>query len=164
MVINKEDDIKISKGIVLYKFILGVGELSIAFSLIFFGRNIGRIYQQYRVRELLEDPHDRLIKFIQGVSPYLNQNRTYFIGLLLILGITKVIGAIGLWKNKEWGLDLIVGLFVILIPFDMIDLIIKPSFIRVVYFLINVLITFYLLEFKPHKYLRRLKKKYLKRS
>lgn len=160
MKLDHDEDIRISKTIVVYKFILGVGELALAFSLIIFGRNLGRVYQQYRVRELLEDPHDRLIAFIQYISPVLAQNRNYFIGLLILLGVTKVCGAIALWRGHDWGLDLIVGLFVILVPFDIAELFYRPTLVKFIYFFINLLITFYLIEFKPHKYLRRLVKKY----
>lgn len=153
---EKSEEIKISKVIVVYKFLLGIGETLLGLSILVWGRSIIRVYQQYQFRELLEDPHDRLINFLRPVVPFLATQGSYFVAFLLLLGLTKIIGAIALWRGHDWGLDLIVGLFVFLVPFDIVEIFYRPSPVKVFYFLINLLITFYLVEFKPHKYIKRL--------
>ncbi len=158
---GKEGELEISNTIVVYKFVLGIGETLLGLSILFYGRAIVRIYEHYQVKELLEDPHDRLIAFTKTLLPFLLSNQTYFIIFLFLLGLSKIIGSIALWRGHDWGLDLIVGLFVILVPFNIVELVNHPTPVKLVYFLIDLLITFYLVEFKPHKYLKRLYRKFI---
>ncbi|MBI3366145.1 DUF2127 domain-containing protein [Candidatus Roizmanbacteria bacterium] len=118
-----------------------------------------RFYNQYRFKELLEDPHDLLINITDKiVAPLILHHRIYLMIFLIVLGLTKIIAAIGLLYEKKWALDLVIGLFIILLPFDIFTLFSHITFLKLLYFLINLLIVFYLMEFKPQKHLQRLKK------
>lgn len=149
---------EISKAVIFYKLVLGLIELSLGVGTLLFGHTIFRIYTHFRAQELLEDPHDTLIFVIEALSPTLVRHRTYIVFFLLILGTTKIVGSIGLLYKKEWGLDLIIGLFVFLFPFDLYSLATQPNLSKLIYFLINILITLYLMQFKPHLYMKRLHK------
>jgi len=153
----------VSSVVVVYKFISGLVELIIGLSIILFGKNISRIYTQYKLRELLEDPHDRLIITVQKMVPFFVHYRTYFIVTLVLFGIVKMIGALALFYHKEWGLDILILFFFLLLPFDIHTLFSHPTILKTLYFLINTLITLYLVEFQPHthlqKYIRYLRKK-----
>jgi len=153
---------QVSKTVVIYKLITGIIELLLGLSILFFGRNIAKIYTHYKVKELLEDPHDLLITVIEKIVPFLSHHRVYFMLFLIMFGLVKVIGAIGLLYDKEWGLDLLIIFFVLMLPFDVYTLFSHPTFLKAIYFLINVFITMYLVEFRPHtyfwKYIRFFKK------
>lgn len=94
IVLKKSESAQISKGIVFYKLITGIIELGLGLSIIFFGNNVAKIYSHYKVRELLEDPHDLLVKTVSVIIPFVIQHRTYIVTLLLLIGIVKIIGAI----------------------------------------------------------------------
>lgn len=159
---EKRSKHEVSRAVVFYKLVTGVVEVVLGAGLLVFGKNIGRIYSHYRVRELLEDPHDVLINFVSKfIATFVAHQRVYIMYLmfsLFLLGLVKIIASIGLLRNKEWGLDLMIVLFLVLLPFDIATLFYQPSFLKLIYFLINLLITFYLLEFRPHYYIKRLKR------
>lgn len=154
----------VSKTIVIYKFVSGIIELALGMGAILFGKKIIVFYNHYKVKELLEEPHDLLVTTIAKITPFLFQHRVYIISLLLIIGTVKIIGAVGLMYEKEWGLDLLIGLFVILLPFDIYGLLTGFSVAKFLYLLINLLIALYLIEFKPHKYFLKMKKYFVKRN
>ncbi len=153
---------RVSKTIIFYKLITGIIEFILGLGILFFGRNIAKMYTHYKVRELLEDPHDLLITTIEKIIPILIHYRTYFMIFLIVFGTVKIIGAIGLLYNKEWGLDLLILFFFLMLPFDIYTLFSHPTFLKTLYFLINALIALYLVEFRPHtyfwKYIKYLKK------
>ncbi len=158
---NKSSVTKISKAIVVYKLILGVIELFLGVGILFSAK-ILEIYRQYRVRELLENSNDVVVKTIDRLTPFVLQHHLYLTVFLIVLGISKIIGAIGLLNDKEWGLDLLIIIFFIFVPFDLFNLITHPTLLKFIYLLINLFIAFYLIEFQPHKYFRKLQKYFTK--
>lgn len=149
--------------IVLYKLIAGILELILGLGILIFGRQIAHIYSTFKTQELLEDPHDLLIRVTQTFVPIFLQHRIYVITFLLILGITKIAGAIGLYYKKHWGLDLLIGLILVLLPFDLVNFFLHPTYLKLVYIAINILIALYLVRFKPKVYLR-IVQKYLQKT
>lgn len=162
---KKKDVIQASYIVVLYKLVTGLTEFILGLGIIFFQKNIYHIYTNYKINELLEDPHDLLIKITEKIIPIFSHYHTYLIVSLLIFGLVKIIAAIGLFYDKEWGLDILVISFFLMLPFDIYTFFSHPTIIKTLYFLINVLITLYLIEFKPHtyllKYIKYFKKKLL---
>ncbi len=148
--------------IVLYELISGILELVLGFGILIFGRQIIQIYHAFKAQELLEDPHDLLIRVTQKFVPFFLQHRIYVITFLLLLGVTKIAGALGLYYKKHWGMDLLIGLILVLLPFDLVDFFLHPTSLKVVYIAINILIALYLVHFNPQVYLR-LAQKYLRK-
>lgn len=142
----------ISKTVIFYKLITGIIELILGLSILFYGKNIAKIYTHYKLRELLDDPHDVLIHTVEKITPTLTQYHTYFMIFLIVFGLVKIIGAIGLLYDKEWGLDLLIVFFFLMLPFDIYTLFSHLTFLKTLYFLINTFIALYLVEFKPHMY------------
>jgi uncharacterized membrane protein (DUF2068 family) len=145
----------VSKTVVLYKLITGLIELILGLGILFFGRNISRIYTNYKLNELLEDPHDLLINIVEKIIPVFVHYHTYFMIILVVFGLVKIIGAIGLFYDKEWGLDILILFFFLMLPFDIYTMFSHPTLLKTLYFLTNTLITLYLIEFKPHTYFRK---------
>lgn len=142
----------VSPVIVTYKLVTGIIELFFGFAFLFLGRIVSRIYISYRLRELLDDPHDLLISIVQKIIPTLIHYHTYLIVTFIVFGLIKTIGAIALFYDKEWGLDLLILFFFLMLPFDIYTLFSHITLLKSLYFLVNVLITLYLIEFKPHTY------------
>lgn len=155
---EEESTKEVSTLIIAYKLISGILEIFLGFGMMLFDKRIFQLYRNFRAQELLEDPHDILARLLQAIMPTLIQHRVYIISLLLLFGVVKIIGAIGLQLKKEWGLDVLVGLFVFLFPFDLYYFITSPSAAKLIYLVINTFIALYLVQFRPHEYFVRWKK------
>ncbi|SRR6266404_1458099 len=134
-----EEEFHVSRYIIIYKFVLGLLEFLLGASIIF-----GR----FESNELLED-------FV----PYLFKHRQYIIITLVILGLAKMIAAIGLAYKKMWALDLLLGVTILILPFQLIAFMKSHSVFDFIYFAIGVFIVFWLVNFKPKQYLKKIKKR-----
>lgn len=151
-----EEEFHISRWIIVYKFILGVLELIMGLALLIYGSKIFDLYYDLR-DDLLENSQIILVNLLEKLLPFILEHKGFIILLLLLLGITKIVGAIGFYYRKRWGFDLLIGLTFLLLPFDLVDLIRHPTLGRLSYFILNILIALYLVNFKPHKYFYSLK-------
>ena len=68
-----------------------------------------------------------------------------------------MIGAVGLWYHKHWGLDILIVVTIILLPFEVVNLFRHLSLLNTAYFVINMLIALYLVNFNPKGYFTHLK-------
>lgn len=144
-----EKDFHVSWFIISYKFLFGLAELLLGLGIVFFGRNAFLLYRNYASQELFEDPHDILARFTENFIPYILAHHTYIVIYLIILGSAKIAGSIGLIYKKNWGVDLLVALTLIMLPFQTINLILHPSLQDFVYIFVGLLISLYLVNFKP---------------
>jgi len=153
-----EKEFHISVYIIVYKFVLGLAELLSGLVLVFYGSTIYQVYQAGMIKELSEDPHDLLANLSVGVVPNLLTHNTYLVIYLLILGAAKIAGAIGLIYKQNWGVDLLVGLTIILAPFQMVNIIIHRGAFDFFYFIAGLIIVLYLVEFRPKAWISRVLK------
>ena len=151
-----EKEYHVSWYIIIYKFFLGFVETALGLSILLFGKHIAHTYMFFATRELSEDPHDTLIHLTEGIIPQLFTHSTYIILYLLLLGAAKIAGAVGLIYKKNWGVDLLVGLTAILFPFQLYNLFVKPSILDFVYITLGIIISLYLIEFKPKAWISRI--------
>lgn len=148
-----------SKLIAVYEIVHGFLDTILGILLVIFGHTLLRFYINFRTGELLEDPHDLFIRITNLVMPYLSKKSiyipiiVYFIGF----GIARIISGIGILNEKEWGKHLLVGLVILLIPFDLYHLLRHISLLSFGYLVINVVIILYLVQFKPKDYFKELK-------
>ena len=156
----KEDEIEkefhISIYILIYKFILGIVELLIGIGIALFGSKIYLLYRTSLIKELSEDPHDLLARISENFVPNVLTHNTYIIIYLIVLGLAKILGAIGLIYKQNWGVDLLVGLTILMAPFQIVNLIIHPNLFDLIYFIVGILIALYLVEFKPKAWISRI--------
>jgi uncharacterized membrane protein len=156
----KEDEIEkefhISIYILIYKFILGIVELLIGIGIALFGSKIYLLYRTSLIKELSEDPHDLLARISENFVPNVLTHNTYIIIYLIVLGLAKILGAIGLIYKQNWGVDLLVGLTILMAPFQIVNLIIHPNLFDLIYFIVGILIALYLIEFRPKAWISRI--------
>ncbi len=152
-----EKEFHVSRFIIIYKFILGVLELILGLGVWIFGDRVLAFFTNYKAQELSDDPHDLLVTLLEKIIPFILEHKGYIIIILLLLGIVKIVGSIGLFYKKHWGLDLLVGLTVFLLPLDLYELFLHPTWPNLVYFIINILIALYLVEFNPKGYFTKFK-------
>lgn len=150
--------------IIIYKFTWGVIELLLGLGILFFGRSALFVYTRFASRELLEDPHDLLISFTRSLAPYVLYHRVYLIAYLTLFGLIKIIGAVGLVYDQMWGVDLLLVLTILLLPFQLYNLIFHHSLPDLIYVIIGLLIAMYLVNFHPRYYVSQLKRRYSRKG
>ncbi len=156
------NEIKVARYIIIYKFLLGLFETILGLGMIIFGQTIYEMYINFRNSELFEDPHDFLATVVEKTVPYLLIHKGWVVFILLLLGLTKMVGSIGLWYHKHWGLDLLIIVTIGLLPFEVYALLVHPSLTKTAYFIINLFIALYLVKFNPKGYFTNLKKRIAK--
>jgi len=152
-VIEKEYHVSIY--IVIYKFVLGIGEFLLGIAIASFGADIYHSYQLSLLQELSEDPHDLLARVSETVVPNVLTHNTFIILSLIVLGLAKMVGASGLAYKQNWGVDLLVGLTILMAPFQIIGLILDPRWFDFLYLAVGLVIAFYLVEFRPKAWISR---------
>jgi uncharacterized membrane protein len=146
---------RVSWYVIIYKLLFGLIEFLGGLATWLKGSQLSQIYYQYITSELSEDPHDLLARLSVKVIPNLLTHHITLILYLLLLGGAKIAGAIGLIYRQNWGVDLLVGLTLILLPFQLVDFILHPSIFSVLYIVLGVFIALYLVEFKPGAWISR---------
>jgi len=154
-----EQEYHVSWYIIVYKFLFGLVEFSVGITILIFGHQALSIYKLYVQNELAEDPHDLIVHVSEGFVPGLLAHNTFLAIYLMLLGGAKMVGAVGLIFGKNWGVDLLVGLTTLMLPFQLIALIAHPSIADFLYITIGVFIALYLINFKPHAWVKHVTKK-----
>jgi uncharacterized membrane protein len=151
-----EKEFHVSTYILVYKLILGLVEFAAGLAIAFFGSSIYGYYQTGLIKELSEDPHDVLAAISEKIVPNVLTHNTYIILYLIVLGLTKILGAIGLIYKQNWGVDVLVLLTILMAPFQIINLILHPNLFDLLYLAVGLLIALYLVEFKPRAWISRI--------
>ncbi len=151
-----ESEFHVSSYIVVYKFLLGLIEFSGGMTIALAGSRIYQLYQVSLLKELSEDPHDLLARLSETVVPNVLTHNTYVVIYLLVLGLAKMIGAVGLIYKQNWGVDLLVLLTILMAPFQIVNLVLHPHIFDLLYLIIGLLIALYLIEFRPRAWISRL--------
>lgn len=154
-----EAEYHVSWYIIAYKLFYGVVELLLGAAITFFGRNALVWYRVYAAQELSEDPHDLLVRLTVGIVPNMLAHHTFLALYLIVLGTAKIAGAIGLLYKQTWGVDLLVGLTILMFPFQFIQLLRHPSLPDFIYILIGIFIALYLINFRPQEWATRVVKR-----
>ncbi len=150
-----EKQYHVSVYIIVYKFVLGIIEFALGVIIIVFGAEIYQAIQASLLRELSEDPHDLLARLAESVVPNVLTHHGFVVLSLIVLGIAKMAGAIGLIYKQNWGVDLLVGLTIIMAPFQIVSLILHPRVFDTLYLLVGFVIALYLVEFRPKAWISR---------
>lgn len=147
-----ENKYHVSWYIIAYKLFFGLLEFILGLAITFFGRSALIWYRAYAARELFEDPHDLLVHLTKSIVPNVLAHHTFLALYLILLGGAKIAGAIGLMYKQHWGVDLLVGFTLIMLPFQLVRLAIHPSLPDFLYIGIGLFIAMYLVNFRPHEW------------
>ena len=152
---EQKEEHHVSKLIIAYKFVLGLFEFISGWGIALFGNQLSTQYVHLLSRELSEDPHDLIAHLSMAIVPNLLAHNTIIVISLILLGSTKIAGAIGLVYKKNWGVDLLVGLTVLMLPFQLINIFIHRTFFDLLYLVAGIFIALYLIRFKPKAWVSR---------
>ncbi|PWU22981.1 hypothetical protein C5B42_04550 [Candidatus Cerribacteria bacterium 'Amazon FNV 2010 28 9'] len=145
--------------LIVYKFFAGFIELTTGILFGIFGQQFRTIYQSFQLAHLREDS-SLYVRTIEHAIPFLLDHRSFVIAYFLTLGLGTIIGAVGLWYEKVWAIHMMIVLSAILVPFEFIDFVRRPTIFLFAYMLFNISIIVYLARFNPHvsRVLRKHKK------
>lgn len=152
---DQKEPFHVSRYIIIYKIALGLFEFLSGLLIAAFGK---QLFAQYMTRlslELSEDPHDFLANLSFAIVPNYFVHNTIVVTSLILLGAAKIAGAIGLFYHKNWGVDLLVGLTVIMLPFQIIHIFSQPTFFNFLFLLTGIGIALYLVRFQPKAWVSR---------
>jgi len=144
-----ETDYHVSWFIIAYKMAFGLIEFSSGLGIAIFGRKMLATFTHYVTLELSEEPHDLLARLSERVIPHIFTHNSLLLTYLMLLGLVKIAGAIGLIYKKHWGVDLLVALTLIMFPFQCIHLLMRPSLLEFIYVVVGLIIALYLVNFHP---------------
>ena len=153
-----EKEFHVSIYILIYEFLSGLVELSAGVALATFGPRIYEVYRASVIKELAEDPTDLVVHVSEKVVPGLLTHNAFIILYLIAFGLVKILGAIGLIYKQNWGVDLLVGLIILTVPFQFYNFVAHRNFLDLLYIIIGLLIAFYLVEFRPAAWISRILK------
>jgi uncharacterized membrane protein len=110
-------------GVVGFKFISGTLEFLTGVVLAIVPPGVLRALVDFLVRtEVREDPHDPTVAFIQQhLAGLLSERKSIGVGLL-VLGMVKIVGAIGLLRRRAWGYYLLVVALLVFLPIELVRL------------------------------------------
>jgi uncharacterized membrane protein (DUF2068 family) len=152
---DHKEELRVSRYIILYKMVVGLFEFLSGVGIALFGKQLFAEYMLRLSLELSEDPHDFLAKLSYAIVPNYFVHNTIVVTSLIFLGLVKIAGAIGLLYQKNWGVDLLVGLTVIMLPFQMIHILAQPTVFNFLFMLTGILIALYLIRFQPRAWVSR---------
>ncbi len=151
-----EQEFHVSVYIIVYKLALGLAEAAAGLTIGLAGSRIYQVYEATLLNELSEDPHDLLARLSESIVPNVLTHNGLVVLYLLVLGLAKIAGAIGLIYKQNWGVDLLVLLTLLMAPFQIGSVILHRHLFDLVYLIIGLLIALYLIEFKPKAWISRL--------
>ncbi len=138
--------------VVFYELVSGFVGMVIGIGLAIFGEEIQDIYLSFRDAGVLDHPHNAMIGIVQKYAPFLI-GHYLFVGIYLVLvGVFKLTGGVGLMYRKKWADNMLVGLLLLFLPLDIWSLFHHPSITRVLFIFTNIVIIVYLTRKQIVKY------------
>ncbi|MCL4507936.1 MAG: DUF2127 domain-containing protein [Chloroflexi bacterium] len=95
--------------------------------------------------ELSEDPHDFLVNLLLDLIPQLSLNAELILGIAaLSYAALELFESYGLWRRWTWVEGIIIVEFAAFLPYDLWELVVHFSLLKVGTLLLNLLIVAYL--------------------
>lgn len=118
--------------------------------LLFSGSGLQNLANTLLAGELREDPTDFLALFILHAVPFLIFNKLYFGVALFASGLIKLVSVIGMLRHKDWGYYLLLWFSILVLPFSVINLILKFDLFSAILLAVDVLVIALLLFYKKY--------------
>jgi uncharacterized membrane protein len=120
-----------------YKVALGLSEIVVGLLLTLPSFDPQATFARLSAEELREDPDDRFVALVSRHLPALLHHRGLVAVGLMVLGLAKLIAAAAMWEGQEWGGYLLAGTVALLLPFDLRQAVVDPTWSHVLLALAN---------------------------
>jgi uncharacterized membrane protein (DUF2068 family) len=132
--------------IVIQKSVWAVVLIALSVLLFWFRlQHVVQPFQAYFYGELAEDPHDVLANLLIHLIPHLSSRSELLLGVgAAIYATLEIVEAWGLWRLLLWVELLTVFETSAFLPYEIWEIFRQPSILKVLSFVINVLVVWYL--------------------
>jgi uncharacterized membrane protein len=123
--------------VMAYKAILGLSEIVVGILLAVPGFDPQATFAQLSAEELREDPGDRFVALVSRHLPALLHHRGLIAVGLMAFGLAKLVAAVAMWEGQEWGGYLLAATVALLLPFDLRQAVVDPTWSHVLLAMAN---------------------------
>jgi uncharacterized membrane protein len=120
-----------------YKAALGLSEIIVGLLLMVPSFDPQATFARLSAEELREDLGDRFVALVSRHLPSLLHHRGLVAVRLIVLGLAKLIAAAAMWEGQEWDGYLLAGTVALLLPFDLRQAVVDPTWSHVLLALAN---------------------------
>jgi uncharacterized membrane protein len=131
--------------ICFYKTIWGIGEVALGFFMLFFVNGLIR-------QELLEDPQDIFVHFLIYGAHVRPETSASIGNLFIFFGTVKLIIALSLWFRSRKMRHVLIVFLAMITSFAFVDAIFRYTPFKIVSFIADAAILFYLWKVIPHHF------------
>jgi uncharacterized membrane protein (DUF2068 family) len=117
--------------VMTYKAALGLSEIVVGVLLAVPSFDPQATFARLSAQELREDPGDRLVALVSRHLPTLVHHRGLVAAGLVVLGLAKLVAAAAMWEGQEWGGYLLAATVALLLPFDLRQAAVDPTWSHV---------------------------------
>jgi uncharacterized membrane protein len=120
-----------------YKAILGLSEIVVGVLLAIPSFDPQPTFARLSAEELREDPGDRFVALVSRHLPTLLHHRGPIAAGLVVLGLAKLVATAAMWEGQEWGGYLLAATVTLLLPFDLHQAAVDPTWSHVLLAMAN---------------------------
>jgi uncharacterized membrane protein len=117
--------------VMAYKAALGLSEVVVGVLLAVPSFDPQATFARLSAEELREDPGDHFVALIGRHLPTLLHHRGLVAVALILVGLAKLVAAAAMWEGQEWGGYLLAATVALLLPFDLRQAVVDPSWSHV---------------------------------
>ena len=123
--------------VMAYKAILGLSEITVGVLLAVPSFDPQATFARLSAEELREDPADRFVALVSRHLPALLHHRGLIAVGLMAFGLAKLVAAVAMWEGQEWGGYLLAATVALLLPFDLRQAVVDPTWSHVLLAMAN---------------------------
>ena len=123
--------------VMAYKAILGLSEIVVGILLAVPSFDPQATFARLSAEELREDPRDRFVALVSRHLPALLHHRGLIAVGLMAFGLAKLVAAVAMWEGQEWGGYLLAATVALLLPFDLRQAVVDPTWSHVLLAMAN---------------------------
>jgi uncharacterized membrane protein len=123
--------------VMAYKAALGLSEIVVGILLAVPSFNPQATFARLSAEELREDPGDRFVALVSRHLPALLHHRGPVAVGLMVFGLAKLVAAAAMWEGQEWGGYLLAVTVALLLPFDLRQAVVDPTWSHVLLAMAN---------------------------
>jgi uncharacterized membrane protein len=120
-----------------YMAILGLSEIVVGILLAVPRFDPQAMFARLSAEELREDPGDRFVALVSRHLPALLHHRGLIAVGLMVFGLAKLVAAAAMWEGQEWGGYLLAATVALLLPFDLRQAVVDPTWSHVLLAMAN---------------------------
>jgi uncharacterized membrane protein len=123
--------------VMAYKAILGLSEIVVGILLAVPRFDPQATFARLSAEELREDPGDRFVALVSRHLPALLHHRGLIAVGLMVFGLAKLVAAAAMWEGQDWGGYLLAATVALLLPFDLRQAVVDPTWSHVLLAMAN---------------------------